>query len=136
MANFLVRGGASRAKNCPPFAVDDPTAPEGGDYAERLHDKATAEDERALAFPKYINGYGGHVPNIKDVAGESYSKCAAKAATTEVTELLRGDTLPPDPHTAVHSTGEPKQGSIITEEFSREHHVSGYTGHVPGLKEA
>ena len=136
MANFLVRGGASKAKDSPPFAVDDPTAPSGGDFLERAKEKAGVTEDREVAFPKYICGYGGHVPNIKDVAGESYSKCAARASSTAVGDLLRSDVLPPDPHTALHSVGGAQRRSVVTEEFAREHHVSGYTGHVPGLKEA
>ncbi|KAA0151230.1 hypothetical protein FNF27_04166 [Cafeteria roenbergensis] len=134
MASFLVRGGATTAKKSPPFAIDDPTAPMHGDFTGK-HGAAAAGAERPPA-PRLIRGYAGFVPNIKEVAGASYSKCADRALTTEVVELLSSDSLPADPQSAVHSAGTRAKPNEVTAAMTATKHIPGYTGHVTGVKHA
>jgi hypothetical protein len=131
MASFLVRGGASKAKTSPPFAVNDPTAPWCGDFTTK-HAASGAE----IVAPTHIRGYAGFVPNIKEVAGASFSKCADRAMTTEVADLLASDTLPADPQRAKHSAGTRAKASEVTDAMTRTKHIPGYTGHVTGVKHA
>jgi len=132
MASFLVRGGATKAKASPAFAIDDPTAPMHGDFGPR---KSAAVAGGPVAT-RFVRGYAGFVPNIKEVAGESFSKCAERATSTETAELLAADSLPADPQSAEHSAGSRAKANEVTVAMTALKHVPGYTGHVTGVKHA
>lgn len=75
---------------------------------------------------------------FQDVAGRSYTRTTKRALNKDVHDILAGDAIPSAPH-ATHKPRIADPGlatTVIGVESSTPHHVPGYSGHVPGVKEA
>ena len=95
-----------------------------------------------------IPGYTGHISGLREVAGRTHSRAAARALAHGAQELVWRDSLPSDPQSKLSlvrlqaSYAEEVLGRDMTAtpigrvlEGSGGGHVAGYTGHVVGLRE-
>lgn len=95
-----------------------------------------------------IPGYTGHISGLREVAGRTHSRAAARALAHGAQELVWRDSLPSDPQSKLSlvrlqaSYSEEVLGRDMTTtpigrvlEGAGGGHVAGYTGHVVGLRE-
>lgn len=93
-----------------------------------------------------IPGYTGHIAGMREVAGRSQSRAASRALAHGPQELVWRDALPADPHNKASlarvqaayteaTLGRDMGATLIGRSLGGNGHVSGYTGHVAGLRE-
>lgn len=93
-----------------------------------------------------IPGYTGYIAGSALVAGRSQSRATSRALAHGSAELVWRDALPADPHNkdslvrvqAAHTAavyGRDLSTTLIGRGLGSNGHVSGYTGHVAGLKD-
>lgn len=101
-----------------------------------------AKGERKTIVP----GYTGYIPHAAEVAGRSQVRTAARCAVHSGEELATADALPSDPvnksslvrvEQAYTSEvlGRNMSATLIGSNELMPRHISGYTGHVSGLRD-
>lgn len=104
-----------------------------GDAVAALYEAQKGERKRI------VPGYTGHIPGVKEIAGRSQVRAAARASTHTPKELAEGDTLPADP---VHKDslarveaayadlvlGRDMGATLVGRNQDSARHISGYTG--------